>query len=247
MTDWRERTELLTGKEGLLKLEQAHVLVAGLGGVGGSAAEMLVRAGIGKMTIIDGDVIHSSNRNRQLIALRDSEQKHKALLWKERLLSISPELQLNVIQEHIKDQRMIDILDAEQYDYVIDAIDTLSPKAFLIYHCIQKNIPLVSSMGAGGKIDPLQVKISDISDSNTCRLALYIRKRLHKLGVYSGFDVVYSTEKIIKSSVLLTSGEGNKLSIVGTISYMPNIFGCFCASVVIRKLLSDTSYPKAVE
>jgi len=236
--DWKERTELLIRDENLQKLNAANILVAGLGGVGGAAAEMLVRSGIGRLTIVDSDVVQSTNRNRQLIALCSTEGKMKAEIWKERLLDINPDLELNVITEFIRDQRMIELLD-NGYDYIVDAIDTLSPKVFLIYHSLQRNIPVVSSMGAGGKMNPEEVRIGDISQSNTCKLALYIRKRLHKLGVYNGVKVVFSTEKVSKECIRLVEGESNKLSTVGTVSYMPNIFGCFCASVVIRDMIAS--------
>ncbi len=234
--NWQERTELLIGNENLKKLRDSHVLVAGLGGVGGAAAEMLVRAGIGELTIIDSDIIQPSNKNRQLIALGSTENMKKAHEWSRRLRDINPELKLHVYEEFIRDDRMIEILD-QGFDYVVDAIDTLSPKVFLIYHSLKKNIPIVSSMGAGGKLDPLMVKIDDISKSNTCKLALYIRKRLHKMRIYEGVQVVYSTERVSKECIRLVEGETNKLSTVGTISYLPNVFGCFCASVVVRALI----------
>lgn len=236
--NWQERTELLIGAEKLEKLSKSHVMVAGLGGVGGAAAEMLVRAGIGEITIIDADIIQPSNRNRQLISLKSTENLKKADEWSRRLTDINPELKLHVYKEFIRDERMIEILDFG-FDYVVDAIDTLSPKVFLIFHSLKKNIPIVSSMGAAGKLDPQLVKIDDISKSNTCKLALYIRKRLHKLGIYEGVKVVYSTERVSKECIRLVEGETNKLSTVGTISYMPNIFGCFCASVVIIDLVKS--------
>lgn len=237
--NWQERTELLLGQEVLRKLSHSRVLVAGLGGVGGIAAEMLVRAGVGKITIVDGDFIHLTNLNRQVLSLNSNIGKRKAELWKARLLDINPELRLNVIDEFIKDERMIEILD-QGYDYVIDAIDTISPKVFLIYHSVKKNIPVVSSMGAGGKLDPGLVEVTDISKSHTCKLALSIRKRLHKLGIYEGITTVFSGEKVPKSSIMLVKGESNKISTVGTVSYMPNVFGCYCASVVIRRLAGQT-------
>ncbi len=236
MIDWQERTALLLSQEEMTLLKYSHVLLAGLGGVGGAAAEMLVRAGVGKLTVVDGDVVQDSNRNRQLGALISTSGIKKADVWKQRLFDINPELKLDVIDEYIKDQRMIDILDTG-FDYVVDAIDTLSPKVFLIYHSLKRQIPVVSSMGAGGKMNPQLVKIDDISKSNTCKLALYIRKRLHKLGVYEGVRVVYSSEKVSKECIKLIEGELNKKSTVGTISYMPNIFGCFCASEVLRGIL----------
>ncbi len=234
-SDWLSRTELLIGKEKLKKLKASRVLVVGLGGVGSYAAEMICRAGVGSMTIVDGDTIHTSNRNRQLLALLGTEGKPKADLMAERLLDINPHLHLIKINEYIKDDRMIEILD-KGYDYVVDAIDTLSPKVFLIYHSLQKKYTVVSSMGSGGKFDPLKINISDISETTDCTLARILRKRLHKLGVREGFTAVYSPEITDKSKIVPSSGEQNKASIVGTISYMPAAFGIACASVVIRDL-----------
>jgi len=237
---WLSRTELLLGKEKLDKLASANVLVVGLGGVGAYAAEMICRAGVGKMTIIDGDKINESNINRQLPALRSTIGKYKTELMKDRLLDINPGLELHTITEFIRDDRMIEILD-EGYDYVIDAIDTLSPKIYLIYHSMQKGIPIVSSMGAGGKLDPSAIRITDISKTYNCKLARILRKRLHKLGIRRGFTAVFSPEEVIEESIELTEDEPNKASNVGTISYMPAAFGCACASVVISSLSSGNS------
>jgi tRNA A37 threonylcarbamoyladenosine dehydratase len=235
MTDWQSRTELCLGSEGLRILEASAVLIVGLGGVGAYAAEMICRAGIGKMTVVDGDIIHPSNRNRQLPALKSTEGMAKSMVMADRLKDINPDLDLTVIQEFIKDDRMIEILDSG-FDYVVDAIDTLSPKVWLIYHSLKRNFPLVSSMGAGGKFDPLKISISDISETTDCPLARYLRKRLHKLGIREGFTAVYSPETVGKEKIMATPGERNKASVVGTISYMPAAFGVACASVVIRKL-----------
>jgi tRNA A37 threonylcarbamoyladenosine dehydratase len=235
MADWLSRTELCIGTEGLKKLQSSNILVVGLGGVGAYAAEMICRAGVGKMTIVDGDTIHPSNRNRQLPALVSTEGKSKAEVMASRLKDINPGLDLTVIDEYIKDDRMIEILDAG-FDYVIDAIDTLSPKVFLIYHSIRKNYPVVSSMGAGGKFDPTAIGICDISETVNCTLARILRKRLHRLGIHNGFTAVYSPEVVDKIRVVETNGEQNKKSVVGTISYMPAAFGIACASVVIRRL-----------
>jgi tRNA A37 threonylcarbamoyladenosine dehydratase len=226
---------MLLGDEKLENLRSSHVLVVGLGGVGAWAAEMICRAGVGRMTIVDGDSVHASNRNRQLPALKSTVGKPKAEIMGQRLLDINNELDLVVINEYIRDERMIEILD-KGYDYVVDAIDTLSPKVFLIYHTLNRKMPLVSSMGAGGKFDPMSVRISDISETTDCSLARILRKKLHRLGVRTGFTAVYSTEEIDKSKIIPTSGEQNKASIVGTISYMPSTFGIACASVVIRDL-----------
>lgn len=233
---WKARTQLLIGEEAIARLSNAHVLVAGLGGVGAYAAEQLVRAGVGQLTVVDGDKVNPTNRNRQLPALISTTGRPKTEVMAERLLDINPDLKLIVIQEYIKDQRMIDILETG-YDYVVDAIDTLSPKVYLIYHTMRLGMPLISSMGAGGKFDPSQVKVVDISQTNNCKLAYYMRKRLHKLGIWSGFKAVFSPEEVSRQSVELSEGEINKKSTVGTISYMPAIFGCFCAAGVLEDLL----------
>jgi tRNA A37 threonylcarbamoyladenosine dehydratase len=235
MTDWQSRTELSLGSERLKKLWSSNVLVVGLGGVGAIAAEMICRAGVGRMTIVDGDLIHPTNRNRQLPALKSTEGMPKALVMGKRLKDINPDLDLTVIQEFIKDERMIEVLD-KGFDYVVDAIDTLSPKVFLIYHSLMRKYPVVSSMGAGGKFDPLMVNVSDISETTDCPLARILRKRLHKLGIREGFTAVYSPEVVGKEQIITMKGEPNKASVVGTISYMPAAFGIACASVIIRKL-----------
>jgi len=234
--DWQERTLLLAGEERITKLAKAHVLVCGVGGVGSYAAEQLARAGIGSITIVDGDTVHNSNRNRQLPALVSTIDEYKAVVVGNRLRDINPEINLTIIQEYIKDQRMIEILE-NGYDYVIDAIDTLSPKVYLIYHTMRLGMPLVSSMGAGGKFDPSQIRVSDIDDTYNCKLAYYMRKRLHKLGIWKGFKAVYSPEVVSRESVALLQGELNKKSTVGTISYMPAMFGCYCAAEVIRDIM----------
>lgn len=235
MSDWLTRTELILDSEKLKKLKNSNVLVVGLGGVGAFAAEMICRAGVGSMTIVDGDNIHSTNRNRQLPALKSTEGLAKAVVMGRRILDINPDIKLTVIQEFIKDERMMEVID-KGYDYVIDAIDTLSPKIFLIYRSLERKLLVVSSMGAGGKFDPTKVKISDISETTNCSLARLLRKRLHRLGVREGFTAVYSPEAIDKGRIVATKGEQNKASIVGTISYMPAAFGIACASVVIRDL-----------
>ena len=187
------------------------------------------------MTIVDGDIVHASNRNRQLPALKSTEGLSKAEVMGQRIKDINPEINLTVIQEYLKDESMVNVLGMG-FDYIVDAIDTLSPKIFLIYHSLQKKIPVVSSMGAGGKFDPSMIKISDISETINCPLARILRKRLHKLGISEGFKAVYSSESVAKSRIVPVYGEQNKASIVGTISYMPAAFGIGCASVVIGDL-----------
>ncbi|MBN2665609.1 MAG: tRNA threonylcarbamoyladenosine dehydratase [Bacteroidales bacterium] len=235
MVSWLSRTEMLIEPEEILRLLSSDVLVVGLGGVGSWAAEMICRAGVGKMTIVDGDTVHVTNRNRQLLALNSTEGKPKAEVMAERLKDINPDLDLTVINEYIRDEKMIEVLD-RGFSYVVDAIDTLSPKLFLLYHSVMKKIPVVSSMGSGGKFDPLNISISDISETNSCPLARILRKRLHRLGVREGITAVYSPEPVDKSKVERVAGERNRASVVGTMSYMPAAFGIACASVVIRDL-----------
>ena len=233
--EWLERTELMLGKEALGRLRTANVLVVGLGGVGAYAAEMLARAGVGRMTIADSDSVSESNINRQLIALHSTVGRKKAEIMSERLLDINPELALRVVDEYVKDELTYRLLDSESFDYVVDAIDTLSPKLALILGCLERRYPLVSSMGAGAKLDPTQLEIADISKTHHCPLAHMLRKRLHKAGVRSGFKAVFSPEPPIESAII-SCDERNKASNAGTISYMPALFGIGCASVVIRDI-----------
>ena len=235
---WTERTELLLGKEKLNILQNAHVLVVGLGGVGAYAAEMVARAGVGHMTIADADTVGESNINRQLLALHSTIGRHKSEVMAERLRDINPNIELHVVTDYIRDEKTYELLDAAHYDYVIDCIDTLSPKVNLIAGALERNIPLVSSMGAGAKTDPTQIEIKDIGKSHHCPLAHMLRKRLHKVGIRSGFYAVFSPEPVREGAMILAE-ETNKKSNVGTISYIPAVFGCACASVVIRDLLGE--------
>ena len=237
MEDWQDRTRLLIGDEGINKLKNSHVLVVGLGGVGAYAAEQLARAGIGKMTIVDGDTVSVTNRNRQLLALQSTFGRPKAEVMAERIRDINPEVELEVINQYMKDEAIIELV-SKPYDFIVDAIDTVAPKVFLLYYAKQNNQRIVSCMGAGGKYHPEKIQIADISQSNHCRLAFYIRKRLHRLGVQDGITVVFSPEPVDDSAILKNvEGEQNKVSNVGTISFMPAAFGIFCASVVINGLL----------
>lgn len=236
---WLSRTQLLVGDEGVNKLQSAHVLVVGLGGVGSFAAEFIARAGVGTMTIVDGDVVDPSNRNRQLPALATTHGLSKADLMAERLMAINPELKLKVVKEFLTPQKVREILEAGPYDYVMDCIDSITPKLTLLVTALEYKYPLISSMGAGGKYDPTQLKVADLFDTYECLLAHYVRKRLKKYGILSGIKVVFSTEKMQKDSLMLTDGNNFKRSAYGTISYIPATFGSVCASVVIRELLGQ--------
>lgn len=233
--DWQERTLQLLGEEKVDRLRNASILVAGMGGVGSMAAEMICRSGVGKMTIIDADTIQPGNINRQLPALHSTLDQEKAIVMGERLKDINPDLELTVVKEFMKEGRIPELL-REPYDYVIDAIDTLSPKIYLIYHTVNRGLKLASSMGSGGKLDPAQIRVADFGDTYNCRLAYLLRKKLRKLDVHGGFQVVFSTEQVPKEMIIPVEGEPNKKSTVGTISYIPAIFGCTLASIAIRDL-----------
>ena len=235
---WLERTELLLGSEKLDTLRKAHVLVVGVGGVGAYAAEMIVRAGVGELTIADADKVSESNINRQLIALHSTRGREKCDVLAERLKDINPELKLSCINRFIKDSETDQLLDSATFDYVVDAIDTLSPKLALIKGALDRGIPLVSSMGAGAKTDPTLMEIKDISKTHHCPLAHMLRKRLHKIGIKRGFQAVFSPEPVREGAMILCE-EQNKKSNVGTISYIPALFGIGCASVVIRDLIGE--------
>ena len=239
MTDnWLERTTLLLGEEKLEQLKRANVLVVGLGGVGAYAAEMIARAGVGRMTIADADTVSATNINRQLIALHSTIGREKSDLIAERLRDINPDIELTVINRFIKDDETDALLDSDHFDFVVDAIDTLSPKLALIKGALDREIPLVSSMGAGAKTDPTKMEICDISRTHHCPLAHMLRKRLHKIGIRKGFHAVFSPEPVREGAMILCE-EQNKKSNTGTISYIPALFGIGCASVVVRSLIGE--------
>lgn len=237
MTDWLQRSELLIKPEGLEKLKNANVLVVGLGGVGSFAAEFLARAGVGKLTIVDGDIVDITNVNRQLPALHSTVGKNKVDVVAERIVDINPKINLTPINEFLSPERMDEVLEANKYDYVLDCIDSVSPKLALIIACRRKKIKLVSSMGAGGKMDPSKVLVRDLSKTNNCYLAKQIRKRLKKEGITKGFRCVFSTEIQNENSLKLTDGSNFKKSYYGTISFMPALFGLNAAAEVINFLL----------
>jgi len=235
--EWLSRTTLLIGENGIEKLKKSHVLIVGLGGVGSWAAEFICRAGVGEMSIVDHDSVNPSNRNRQLPALVSTHGQLKSDVVAARLKDINPDLKLHVYNIFLKDDATTNLISQANPDYIIDAIDTLSPKVFLIHYAVTNNYKIVSSLGAGGKLDPGKIQVADISKSKICRLAFYIRKKLRKLGISKGFNVVFSTEVVNPETIIVVENESNKKSTVGTISYIPAIFGGYCASVVIKDLL----------
>ncbi|KAB5263384.1 tRNA threonylcarbamoyladenosine dehydratase [Bacteroides stercoris] len=236
MEDWKQRTRLLLGEEKMERLQQAHVLVVGLGGVGAYAAEMICRAGVGRMTIVDADTVQPTNINRQLPALHSTMGREKAEVLAARFKDINPDIQLTVLPVFLKDDNIPELLDAARYDFVVDAIDTLAPKCYLITEALKRHIKIVSSMGAGAKSDITQIRFADIWDTYHCGLSKAVRKRLQKLGIKRKLPVVFSTEQADPKAVLLTEDEQNKKSTCGTVSYMPAVFGCYLAEYVIKRL-----------
>ena len=236
MEDWKQRTRLLLGEEKSERLRQAHVLVVGVGGVGAYAAEMLCRAGVGRLTLVDADTVQPTNINRQLPALHSTLGQPKVEVLAARFRDINPEVELTVRPVFLKDENIPQLLDAARYDFVVDAIDTLAPKCHLIAEALRRRIKIVSSMGAGAKSDITQIRFADIWDTYHCGLSKAVRKRLQKMDIRHKLPVVFSTEQADPKAVLLTDDEQNKKSTCGTVSYMPAVFGCYLAEYVIRRL-----------
>lgn len=237
---WLERTELLIKEKGIEKLHTANLLIVGLGGVGSYAAEFLARSGVGELTIIDGDVVDVTNINRQLPALHSTIGKPKVEIVAERLLDINPELKLTKINEFLSPERMEEVIDAQKFDYVLDCIDSVTPKIALIIAAKRKKIKIVSCMGAGGKINPAKVMVRDISKTYNCYLAKNVRKRLKKESINKGIRCVFSNEIQNEESLKMTDGANFKRSFYGTISFIPAIFGLYAAAEVINHLLKKT-------
>ncbi len=237
MSNWLERTELLVGEDAMKKLAKAHVLVVGLGGVGSYAAETLVRAGVGSLTIIDGDDVDPTNKNRQLQALDSTEGKQKALVLRDRFMDINPKLNLTVHDRFMDPDAMKELLTAKKFDFVMDCIDSITPKLSLIVTLRRAKCKFISSMGAGGKLDPTRIKIADIFATKECKFAKQLKKRLKREGVRNKVLVVYSDEIQKSDSLQLTDGTNYKKSFYGTISYMPAMFGMTMAYEVLRRLM----------
>lgn len=236
MEDWKQRTRLLLGEEKNERLRQAHVLVVGMGGVGAYAAEMLCRAGIGRLTLVDADIVQPTNINRQLPALHSTLGQPKVEVLAARFRDINPDVELTILPVFLKDENIPQLLDATRYDFVVDAIDTLAPKCHLIVEALRRRIKIISSMGAGAKSDITQIRFADIWDTYHCGLSKAVRKRLQKMGIRHKLPVVFSSEQADPKAVLLTDDEQNKKSTCGTVSYMPAVFGCYLAEYVIRRL-----------
>ncbi len=233
--NWLERTELLIGENKVEALSKSNVLIVGLGGVGGFAAEFLCRAGIGSFTLVDGDVYDLTNKNRQIMATAETIGLSKAEVTAKRLQSINPNVKLQVLQLFVKPENIAALL-SEPYDFVLDCIDSITPKIALIEEAKKRNFAVISSMGAGGRLNPNLVEVADLRKTRACKLAKTIRKRLQKDILKMGVPVVYSSELVIESSLQLTDGSNFKKSFYGTISYMPAIFGLYMAWYVLDML-----------
>lgn len=230
-----ERSRLVFDDEGIERLKGSHVLVAGVGGVGGFVVEALARAGVGRLTIVDHDQVSPSNLNRQIIALESTLGKNKALVMQARIQDINPECEVVTIQRFLKPDDMDELLQSD-FDYVVDAIDSLNCKVALVATAFQKGFKVVSSMGAGRRIDPSKIQITDVSKTHTCGLARNMRQRLKKQGIHKGVRVVFSTE-LPKEPGPMEEIEGARGRVVnGTASYMPGIFGLMLSGIVIQDL-----------
>ncbi len=235
--EWQQRTRLLLGDERVSHLEQSHVLVVGTGGVGGYAAEMICRAGIGHITIVDADRIAESNINRQIIALHSNINKVKVETMAERLSDINPQLDLKVLNMFLSEENIPQLLDENHFDFIIDCIDTIAPKLCLITSAMDRKIKIVSSMGAGAKSDISKITVADISKTFNCGLSKAVRRGLKQRGHgRSKLPVVFSSEPADMNAVIAVEGERNKKTTAGTICYMPAVFGCYLAEYVIKKI-----------
>jgi tRNA A37 threonylcarbamoyladenosine dehydratase len=240
MEKWLERTALLLDEKKMHHLKNAHVLIVGLGGVGSFAGEFIARAGVGKMTIIDGDVFDPTNKNRQLTALDSTIGINKAIVLASRLKDINPDLKMNVVEEFVQPERVWALMEEFQPDYVMDCIDSVTPKLEWIKVCKRKKIKIISHLGAGGKVDPSKVQVAKLEHAYNCKLGAHIKKRLRGENItLKGVKAVFSSEIQDKSSLKMTNGLNFKKSFYGTISYMPALFGLMGAAEVIRYLTEE--------
>jgi len=233
-----ERSHILIGDEGIERLQSAHIFVAGIGGVGSFTAEALARMGVGQLTLVDHDVVSASNMNRQLVALQSTIDAPKAEVMTNRIKDINPECQVNIIAEFLTPDNIPDILN-QDFDVVIDAIDSMSSKKALIETAWRNNKATFASMGAGGKLDPTQIRTGDLMDTSMCKLAKQLRGHLRRRGVGRGIQTVYSLESPLPPLPPEAVGRGRPRAVNGTVSYMPSIFGLTLAGMVINHIIGD--------
>lgn len=240
MAKWLERTALLIGDEKIEMLKQSHVLIVGLGGIGSFAGEFITRAGVGTITLIDGDAFDPTNKNRQLTAMDSTVGRNKAVVLAERIRDINPEVCLNVVEEFVLPERVWELLQEYKPDYVMDCIDSVTPKLTWLIACKRLKIKIISHLGAGGKIDPSRVQVTKLTKTYNCKLAAHLKKRLKRENVqFDSIKAVFSSELQIRSSLKLTDGTNYKKSFYGTMSYMPGLFGLMGAAEVIRYLTKE--------
>ncbi len=233
-----ERTHILIGDTGIERLQNSHVFLAGMGGVGSYTAEALARMGIGKLTLVDHDVVSGSNLNRQLVALKSTVGELKADVMAARIRDIHPDCQLTLVTDFLTPDTIPQILD-NGYDVIIDAIDSMSSKSALLETAWRMQLPVFASMGAGGKLDPTQVRTGDLMDTSICKLAKQLRSQLRKRGVGRGVQTVYSLEPPLPPLPPEPVSRGRARAVNGTVSYMPSIFGLTLAGLVINHIIGD--------
>ena len=240
-TPYNQRTVLLLGEQAVAHLEQCHVVVVGVGGVGSYTVEMLARSGIGQLTIIDADVVAASNINRQLPALTTTIGQEKVLVMKRRILEINPNCQVSAIARYITVDDVAPLLRQMSPDFVVDAIDSVAPKIELLAQCHAQGIPVISSMGAGGRIDPTKVQYADIANTHGDGLARVVRQHLRRRGITKGIPVVFSSEEARQSALMHTTEMEGKISSFGTVALLPATFGMMLAAYVVNQLTSQSA------
>ena len=233
-----ERSHILIGDDGIARLQSSHVLIAGIGGVGSYAAEALARLGVGQLTLVDHDVVSRSNINRQLIALESTIDRQKTAVMAERIQDINPNCQVTILNDFLSPDT-IPVLLAQPFDVVADAIDSMSSKTSLLETAWRQELPIFSSMGAGGKLDPSQIRTGDLMDTTICKLAKQLRRHVKRRGVGKGIQAVYSVEPAIPALPPEAVERGRARAVNGTVSYMPSLFGLTLAGLVANHIIGD--------
>lgn len=242
MAEIYDRTRMLVGDAGMEKLQNAHVFIAGIGGVGSFTAEALARAGVGTLTLLDNDTVDITNLNRQIHATQKTVGRPKVEVMAERIREINPEIQVHTINAFLLDDNTESVLGDGGYDYIVDAVDTVTAKLSLILYARERNIPVISSMGTANKLDATKFEVVDISKTHTCPLARVMRKELRDRGIISGVEVLYSTALPVKIQTATDAEDGErKKPVPASISYVPSVAGLLLAGHVIQQLLAANS------
>ena len=231
------RTEMLLGNEGMNKLKKSNVAIFGIGGVGSFVAESLARCGIGSIVLIDYDIIDITNINRQIHATHKTIGRPKVEVMKERILDINPEINIHIYNSCLNQSNSHELISKE-YDYVVDAIDMVSSKLELIEKCKNMNIPIISSMGTGNKLNPNELRVGDIYETSVCPLAKVMRRELRKRGI-KDLKVVWSKEEPIKTGIFK---EGTNRPVPGSISFVPSVAGLIIASEVVKDIVNKEDF-----